>query len=150
MRPCRRRRPPPVLHPTAVAVPKAFVKSFMAITDGARFSSKGNASISVEEQSSKKSTAVVAQTPLAQMKLAQTLERRSAPRHRFQGLSTPSKRRGRTRQNVQDKGPDQHRCRDATGEDPGAECQDARFVRFGDCKRSVPWASKCHQRDIEF
>lgn len=86
------------LHTHAALQTQAFVKSFMAITDR-RFTSKDN---SVEDTalSSKKSTAVAMPlVPMAQMKLAQTLER----------LSAPNKRRGRARQNAGDreKGPEQ-------------------------------------------
>jgi len=89
------------LHTHAAKEAQAFVKSFMAITDK-RFSSKGAESVPEKEltasrdlTASKKST-VAAQMPIAQLKLAQTLDRLSA-----------NKRRGRTRQNVQDKGPEQ-------------------------------------------
>eukprot|EP00435_Cladocopium_sp_Y103_P038002 s707_g10.t1 len=85
------------LHTHAALQTQAFVKSFMAITDK-RFTSKGDVVELDTAASSKKSTAV-AQMPMAQMKLAQTLER----------LSAPNKRRGRARQNAGDreKGPEQ-------------------------------------------
>lgn len=84
------------LHTHAALQTQAFVKSFMAITDK-RFTSKGESVVEVDTAlSSKKSTVAM---PMAQMKLAQTLER----------LSAPKKRRGRARQNAGDreKGPEQ-------------------------------------------
>ncbi|CAK9019228.1 unnamed protein product [Durusdinium trenchii] len=83
------------LHTHAALQTQAFVKSFMALTEK-RVSAKEE--VKVEKESSPERSPVVVHMPITQAKLAKTLERLSAPQN---------KRRGRTRQHVQDTRPEQ-------------------------------------------